>query len=611
MTAPSSPIQKSIEFLGKVKFTIILLIVGAIVMTVGTIVESRVSRAAAQGLIYGAHWFDLFLFLIGLNLTIAVVNRIPIKRHQWPFVLTHAAIVFLLIGSWVSHTFGYEGRMFIYEGSESNRIFMENKQLTVSWSQMKDGQPSGTAATALPLTGYIGRSGRTLQKEETTQPGVRVVQHLQRGVASIQLGEGNAAAPPGVQFTLSGQQEYSNDFLVAGDARFERKDLGAVEVEFLQIPSQKQWDERIPSDSSKGFHLFIHLQQGDEPIAIPLPAKVGEEISLGHNLTAKVEHFFLHTKLSGNQLIESPKDPLNPAAIVLIRSGEQTERHVLFSNYPNFDAMHGRERENPLVQEIQLEGSRSIEKPLLSILVNPEGQTFLQVTTLDTREQAFPIAVAQGTSLESLGLQFQLSKYVEHARLEQRVRPAPEGWEGPGGDFVDVELSWGGEQKRFWLAYGDSDTRYINGTPVRVDYGDETRTVPFTIALQDFQISFHPGSMQPSQYQSVVTVKPTDSTAAQREVIISMNRPLDEQGFRLFQSSYQLGQGQRPDATILTVNYDPGVKIVYGSFALVVLGIAWYVWNQSQRIHAVGEAANGVAIRSKASFESPASILDA
>ena len=62
-----------------------------------------------------------------------------------------------------------------------------------------------------------------------------------------------------------------------------------------------------------------------------------------------------------------------------------------------------------------------------------------------------------------------------------------------------------------------------------------------------------------------------------------MNRPLDVGGFRLFQSSYRLGQGHEPDLTVLSVSRDPGVPIVYVSFGLIVLGIAWYVRGQGRR----------------------------
>jgi cytochrome c biogenesis protein ResB len=57
--------------------------------------------------------------------------------------------------------------------------------------------------------------------------------------------------------------------------------------------------------------------------------------------------------------------------------------------------------------------------------------------------------------------------------------------------------------------------------------------------------------------------------------VISINRPLDVAGFRLFQSSYRLGRDGGPDTTVLSVSYDPGVPVVYVSFVLIILGIAW------------------------------------
>ena len=71
-----------------------------------------------------------------------------------------------------------------------------------------------------------------------------------------------------------------------------------------------------------------------------------------------------------------------------------------------------------------------------------------------------------------------------------------------------------------------------------------------------------------------------------------MNRPLDEQGFRLFQSSYKLGTGDGPDATILSISYDPGVPIVYISFGMLVLGISWYLRNQSRQAMLLSRAAD-------------------
>jgi cytochrome c-type biogenesis protein CcsB len=128
-----------------------------------------------------------------------------------------------------------------------------------------------------------------------------------------------------------------------------------------------------------------------------------------------------------------------------------------------------------------------------------------------------------------------------------------------------------------WLARGGpARAASLDGAgEIELAFGPQTRPLPFAIALEEFEVIRYPGSSRPAEYSSRVQVKPAGSDLPQRTEVISMNRPLDVEGFRLFQSSYQLGQEGRPDATILTVAYDPGVPIVYVSFVLIILGIAW------------------------------------
>jgi hypothetical protein len=143
MTASKSPLVRFVQFLGKVKFTTVLLLGGAVIMTVGTIVESRESREVAWSAIYGTLWFDVFLLLIGVNLVVAVVNRIPIQRHQWPFVVTHFSIVTLLVGAWISTTFGYEGRLVVTEGSEESRLLLDTSEIRTRWLPGAHGSDPG------------------------------------------------------------------------------------------------------------------------------------------------------------------------------------------------------------------------------------------------------------------------------------------------------------------------------------------------------------------------------------------------------------------------------------------------------------------------------------
>ncbi len=81
MPKSASPLIRLLRFLGKVQFTMVLLLGGVVIMTVGTILESRESREVAQSLVYGAVWFDVFLFLIAANLAIAVISAAFLRRR--------------------------------------------------------------------------------------------------------------------------------------------------------------------------------------------------------------------------------------------------------------------------------------------------------------------------------------------------------------------------------------------------------------------------------------------------------------------------------------------------------------------------------------------------
>ena len=94
--------------------------------------------------------------------------------------------------------------------------------------------------------------------------------------------------------------------------------------------------------------------------------------------------------------------------------------------------------------------------------------------------------------------------------------------------------------------------------------------LPFSVKLLDFQIDRYPGTMRPAMFRSRVEI--TDPAAGARyPADIWMNHPLEVQGYRIFQSSYQQ-QGGR-EASIFSVSKDPGQPLVFAGYGLLVLGM--------------------------------------
>ena len=477
----------------------LLLLGGAVVMTAGTIVESRESRELAWSSVYGTLWFDVFLLLIVVNLSVAVINRIPVRPGQWPFVVTHFSIVLLLAGAWISATFGYEGRMVISEGGQESRLFLDTSEIRTHWYVDDDasGVPAATVDAAFLLPQGQSLAGRLLQEPAEGRPGLRIAEYLPDGEVAVELREGGRSGVPGVEFRLSSPDREVRGWLLAGDPRFGRKDLGPLEVEFR-----------------------------------------------------------------------------------VVDSGEA------------------------LVGGVAPDASGVMVKPRLAILMGADGQLRLRLTTPRYRSRPVPLRVGRAVALSGLGLEFELERLLKNVRSEMIVKASPDG-RPTGRAYVRLEANWKGERGSLWLARGGATGEWAPaaGRRLEASFGPRTRPLPFSVALEEFELLRYPGSGRPAEYRSFVEVEPAATDLRARRALISMNRPLDVAGFRLFQSSYRLGRDGGPDTTVLSVSYDPGVPVVYASFVLIILGIAWGLRGVRRKPEQRARATHGGALASPGPME--------
>jgi hypothetical protein len=274
MTASNSLLARGLRFLGRVQFTTLLLVAGVIIMTAGTIVESRQGREFAWFAIYGTLWFDAFLLLIGVNLVVAVVNRIPIQRHQWPFVVTHFAIVLLLAGAWISRSFGYEGRLVIYEGSTESQLVLDTSEVRARWVAPGDSEPG--PEQVFPLPAYRRLDCRVLAPEGPGRPGLRIAEYEPVGVSSLEPRHGIPGGVPGVVLTLSSGEEQVERWLLADHPEHGRRDVGPAEIEMRRVGAGV-----AAAGPGEGSAVLVAPGGGLPLLRIPVPAALGSEQPLG------------------------------------------------------------------------------------------------------------------------------------------------------------------------------------------------------------------------------------------------------------------------------------------------------------------------------------------
>src|SRR5438874_7174285 len=120
------------EFFASLKLAVVLLAVLIIAAIAGTIYESSFDAKVARAYGYGAPWFNLWLVLLGANLTVSALSRWPWRKHHLAFLITHLGIITLLIGSLIGRIWGTEGTMTLFKGEgPTNRLLVDQRQLRV------------------------------------------------------------------------------------------------------------------------------------------------------------------------------------------------------------------------------------------------------------------------------------------------------------------------------------------------------------------------------------------------------------------------------------------------------------------------------------------------
>jgi hypothetical protein len=99
------------RWLGSLQVAVLLLIVFAAVLAIGTVVESWYSDRIAKQLVYRTWWFVLLLALLAINIFCAAAKKWPWKKYQTGFIITHIGLLTMLAGGAVTWFTGTDAEM--------------------------------------------------------------------------------------------------------------------------------------------------------------------------------------------------------------------------------------------------------------------------------------------------------------------------------------------------------------------------------------------------------------------------------------------------------------------------------------------------------------------
>lgn len=200
----------------------------------------------------------------------------------------------------------------------------------------------------------------------------------------------------------------------------------------------------------------------------------------------------------------------------------------------------------------------------LAVFPDPGTNAAWQVSAIDARALKPGAAIA----LPGLGLDLKVNANQPNAM----GGAGAEGGREQAAPGLDLVVRRGHEERRIVLTGADRQLVPVTLAGREYEFVLRSRRVPLpvTIKLLDFERVMHPGSDMARSYSSRVLVS---AQGVDRQVLISMNKPLRLHGLTFFQSSYaQLPDGRESSTFQVVRNY--GRLMPYIATGVTVVGMA-------------------------------------
>jgi hypothetical protein len=568
--------KKWIKLLGSLSFALWLIGGLVAVLTLSTLLESAHGTPFVQRFFYQAGWFDVFLALFGLNILCSSLSRWPYKKHHTGFLIVHTGILMLLTGSFMSRYGGVDGQMALYEGESGNRILLPGYELVIHLPDHSIKiQDLGQAArlVRVPIA--------------DPEPDVKIVlkKALVNAAVSEITEEGGSDAPAnaGITFTLkssmAGANQHvalfqhhpsnpSSNVLAMGAATFELMDSAPVEEEEGAAALTKPRLRIVKKDTGETFTWDLD----------PLPT---QDLPLGSTgFVIKNLRYLPDARVNDAQkLVNVSDEPLNPAVeFEAVDGAGHQEFHTRFELFPDFESLHGRNKNDLLHLAVDLE-TPGIKKALadkksagIQFFMKDGRWAYHSHSSKSPDTNGF-LELGKEYPAGWMDFTFTVEQFFSHAQILKKINETSAGSEEQKADIaveVAVEKS-GHEVSAQWVLPGESLKLDTAQGPLIIALRQRSASVPFSLTLKDFRKVDYPGTSEALSYESDVALE-DKAEGLKIEKTIRMNKPLDHKGYRIFQSSFS----QDPEAgetSVFTVAKNPGIWLIYGGSIVMCLGI--------------------------------------
>jgi hypothetical protein len=200
-----------------------------------------------------------------------------------------------------------------------------------------------------------------------------------------------------------------------------------------------------------------------------------------------------------------------------------------------------------------------------------DGRLKFAVFYADSAKKPKRGVASQGDSIQTdwMGLELKVLRFLPRAQesweFKEYHRPTP---------LTNAAIKILFQGKEHWVQLNDVIKFFTESGVYFVSYASKRIDLGFELALKKFEVGRYPGTLRAASYSSLVT------TPEGEDVLISMNEPLKYQGLTFYQASFTEGPDGQPNASVLSVNYDPGRFLKYLGSLILSLGVVWLFWDK-------------------------------
>jgi hypothetical protein len=610
----NSVVWTAVHLLGSLNLAVFLLITIAGAIAFATVMESKFDTPVAAYYIYNAVWFDFWLVGLALNLLCAAFTRWPWQQKHLGFVITHAGIILMLLGAVIGKTEGFEAYVTLDKTKPpESRLFTKQNVLTVEtmsgmrWQMpinLDVHPPSEKHPLLLPIEGsanrlVVDKVSEKLVPDDTLAPSADLA-----SPGGISLRFLNAGMGQDVAANMTSSDD-GRTFDFFGMARILMVDT-LPENKPIALPAPSGPPPSSPRDNTPFRETQVVFADGAPILDTDSDMLSGYSVKLENAKTVKgitltvngpggvMSRTFSLAELDKWSSLAGDGDP------ILFRVAKF---------WPDFAMKNGMpislsdEPKHPAAL-LQITGPSRLlptapSQPAAPAPPMPKGLVMRVTLAKEPNKIVYELeragkVEARGVAAQGDTIRLGWSKWVArvdvvvpHAELHREVKEYP-GTPPPvlaasmrDGIHAHLVASDGTSGPAEWIP-GGTARELFSGRDylVRVGFGQRTIPLPFSIALEDFQVPRDEGTDTPSDFISNVRFQ-DPATGDTARGTAHMNSPAMYPGAfwrSLLGWNYKFSQAnwdpQNLNQTTLQVLYDPGWPFKWTGSIGICAGIA-------------------------------------